>query len=141
MFFVSSISVYTVLMSGWVSNSKYAFDGAVRGTAQMVSYEVSIGLLFLSVCLCCQSLSLPEIVKVQEGVWLAFPLFLIMVMFFVSVLAETNQVPFDLTEGESELVSGFNVLLLLLLSSLLLFNNMTTLCKNNIFTYTQAKIN
>jgi len=109
LFFVSSISVYAVLMSGWVSNSKYAFDGAVRGTAQMVSYEVSIGLLFLSVCLCCRSLSLSEIVKVQEGVWLAFPLFPIMVMFFVSALAETNRVPFDLTEGESELVSGFNV--------------------------------
>ena len=109
LFFVSSISVYAVLMSGWVSNSKYAFDGAVRGTAQMVSYEVSIGLLFLSVCLCCRPLSLSEIVKVQEGVWLAFPLFPIMVMFFVSALAETNRVPFDLTEGESELVSGFNV--------------------------------
>ena len=73
-----------------VSNSKHTFDGAVQGTTQMVSYEVFIGLLFLSVCLCCRSLSLPEIVKVQEGVWLAFPLFLIMAMFFVSTLAETN---------------------------------------------------
>ena len=84
LFFVSSISVYAVLMSGWVSNFKYAFDGAVRGSTQMVSYEISIELLFLSVCLCCQSLSLSEIVKVQEGVWLAFPLFPIMIMFFVS---------------------------------------------------------
>ena len=73
LFFVSSISVYAVLMSGWVSNSKYAFDGAVRGTVQMVSYEESIGLLFLSVCLCCRSLSLSEIVKVQERGLFGFP--------------------------------------------------------------------
>ena len=78
---------------------KYAFDADVRGTTQMVSYEVPIGLLFLFVCLCCQSLSLLEMVKVQEGVWLAFPLFPTMIMFFVSTLAKTNRVLFDLTEG------------------------------------------
>ena len=94
LFFVSSISVYAVLMSGWVSNSKYAFNEAVRGTAQMVSYEVSIELLFLSVCLCCRSLSLSEIVKVQEGVWLAFPLFPIMVMFFVSAFGRNQSSAF-----------------------------------------------
>ena len=109
LFVVSSISVYAVLMSGWSSNSKYAFLGAIRAAAQMISYEVSIGLIIIAVILCVGSLSLSEIVMVQESVSFILPLFPAAVMFFVSVLAETNRVPFDLTEGESELVSGFNV--------------------------------
>ena len=109
LFVVSSISVYAVLMSGWSSNSKYAFLGAIRAAAQMISYEVSIGLIIIAVILCVGSLSLSEIVMVQENVPFILPLFPAAIMFFVSVLAETNRVPFDLTEGESELVSGFNV--------------------------------
>ena len=109
LFVVSSISVYAVLMSGWSSNSKYAFLGAIRAAAQMISYEVSIGLIILAVILCVGSLNLSEIVMVQENIPFILPLFPAAIMFFVSVLAETNRVPFDLTEGESELVSGFNV--------------------------------
>lgn len=109
LFVVSSISVYAVLMSGWSSNSKYAFLGAIRAAAQMISYEVSIGLIIIAVILCVGSLSLSEIVMVQENIPFILPLFPAAIMFFVSVLAETNRVPFDLTEGESELVSGFNV--------------------------------
>ena len=109
LFVISSISVYAVLMSGWSSNSKYAFLGAIRAAAQMISYEVSIGLIIIAVILCVGSLSLSEIVMVQENIPFIFPLFPAAIMFFVSVLAETNRVPFDLTEGESELVSGFNV--------------------------------
>lgn len=108
-FAVSSISVYAVLMSGWSSNSKYAFLGAIRAAAQMISYEVSIGLIIISVVLCVGSLNLTEIVLAQKNIWFFFPLFPAAMMFFVSALAETNRVPFDLTEGESELVSGFNV--------------------------------
>lgn len=109
LFAVSSISVYAVLMSGWSSNSKYAFLGAIRAAAQMISYEVSIGLIIISVVLCVGSLNLTEIVLTQKTLWFFLPLFPIAIMFFVSALAETNRVPFDLTEGESELVSGFNV--------------------------------
>ena len=109
LFAVSSISVYAILMSGWASNSKYAFLGAIRAAAQMISYEVSIGLIIISVVLCVGSLNLTKIVLTQEAVWFILPLFPIALMFFVSALAETNRVPFDLTEGESELVSGFNV--------------------------------
>nr|YP_009158770.1 NADH dehydrogenase subunit 1 [Crella elegans]AKO90227.1 NADH dehydrogenase subunit 1 [Crella elegans] len=109
LFAVSSISVYAVLMSGWSSNSKYAFLGAIRGAAQMISYEVSIGLIIISVVLCVGSLNLSEIVLSQTKMWYIIPLFPVGIMFFVSALAETNRVPFDLTEGESELVSGFNV--------------------------------
>ncbi|BFJ44962.1 NADH dehydrogenase subunit 1 (mitochondrion) [Fimbriaphyllia ancora] len=107
---VSSISVYAILMSGWASNSKYAFLGAIRAAAQMISYEVSIGLIIISVLLCVGSLSVTEIVLAQNsGVWFFFPLFPVTIMFFASALAETNRAPFDLTEGESELVSGYNV--------------------------------
>nr|YP_010426366.1 NADH dehydrogenase subunit 1 [Terpios hoshinota]USL48480.1 NADH dehydrogenase subunit 1 [Terpios hoshinota] len=109
LFAVSSISVYAILMSGWGSNSKYAFLGAIRAAAQMISYEVSIGLIIISVVLCVGSLNLSQIVITQATVWFILPLFPIALMFFVSALAETNRVPFDLTEGESELVSGFNV--------------------------------
>lgn len=109
LFAVSSISVYAVLMSGWASNSKYAFLGGIRAAAQMISYEVSIGLIIISVVLCAGSLNLTKIVAAQNTIWFFFPLFPAIIMFFVSILAETNRVPFDLTEGESELVSGFNV--------------------------------
>ena len=109
LFAVSSISVYAILMSGWSSNSKYAFLGAIRAAAQMISYEVSIGLIIISVVVCVGSLNLTEIVLTQKNIWFIVPLFPVAIMFFVSALAETNRVPFDLTEGESELVSGFNV--------------------------------
>jgi len=106
---VSSISVYAILMSGWGSNSKYAFFGAVRAAAQMISYEVSIGLIIISVILCAGQLNLTGLVNSQEDIWYFIPLWPAFLMFFVSSLAETNRPPFDLTEGESELVSGYNV--------------------------------
>lgn len=106
---VSSISVYAVLMSGWSSNSKYAFFGAIRAAAQMISYEVSIGLIIISVILCVGEFNITSIVLAQQNIWFVFPLFPAFIMFFVSALAETNRTPFDLTEGESELVSGYNV--------------------------------
>jgi len=108
-FAVSSISVYSILMSGWSSNSKYAFFGAIRAAAQMISYEVSIGLIIISVIICAGSLNLTQIVLAQKEIWFFIPLFPAFIMFFVSSLAETNRAPFDLSEGESELVSGFNV--------------------------------
>jgi NADH-quinone oxidoreductase subunit H len=109
LFAVSSLGVYGVIMSGWSSNSKYAFLGALRSTAQMVSYEVSIGFIMLTVVVCCGSFNLQTIIEAQENLWFIFvfpPLFL---MFFTSALAETNRHPFDLPEAESELVSGYNV--------------------------------
>jgi len=109
LFAVSAISVYAILMSGWSSNSKYAFFGAIRAAAQMISYEVSMGLIILSVILCVGELNLISIVNAQKYLWFFIPLFPAFLMFFVSALAETNRAPFDLTEGESELVSGFNV--------------------------------
>lgn len=109
LFAVSSISVYAILTSGWSSNSKYAFFGAIRAAAQMISYEVSIGLIIMSVIVCTGSLNLTDIVLAQRDIWYIIPLFPASIMFFVSALAETNRAPFDLTEGESELVSGYNV--------------------------------
>nr|WGC76374.1 NADH dehydrogenase subunit 1 [Plesiastrea versipora]WGC76387.1 NADH dehydrogenase subunit 1 [Plesiastrea versipora]WGC76400.1 NADH dehydrogenase subunit 1 [Plesiastrea versipora]WGC76413.1 NADH dehydrogenase subunit 1 [Plesiastrea versipora]WGC76439.1 NADH dehydrogenase subunit 1 [Plesiastrea versipora] len=106
---ISSIGVYAVLMSGWGSRSKYAFLGAIRAAAQMISYEVSIGLILISVLLCVGSLAFNKIVLAQNFIWFFIPFFPIVVMFLVSILAETNRAPFDLTEGESELVSGYNV--------------------------------
>ena len=108
-FAVSSISVYAILMSGWASNSKYAFFGAIRAAAQMISYEVSMGLILISVILCVGELNLSSIVLAQKEIWFFIPLFPAFLMFFVSALAETARVPFDLPEGESELVSGYNV--------------------------------
>lgn len=108
LFAVSSISVYAILMSGWGSNSKYAFFGAIRAAAQMISYEVCIGLILLSVIVCVGELNLIKIVNAQKDCWFIFPLFPAALMFFVSALAETNRAPFDHAEGESELVSGFN---------------------------------
>jgi NADH-quinone oxidoreductase subunit H len=106
---ISSLSVYGVIMAGWSSNSKYAFYGALRSTAQMVSYEVSLGIIILSVVLCCGSLNLTEIVEAQKTVWYGFIHFPMFVLFFISTLAETGRAPFDLPEGESELVAGFMV--------------------------------
>jgi NADH-quinone oxidoreductase subunit H len=106
---VSSLGVYGVLTSGWSSNSKYAFLGGLRSAAQMVSYEVSLGLIIISVLLCAGSLNLSQIVLAQESIWYIIPLFPVFIMFFISALAETNRAPFDLPEAEAELVAGFNV--------------------------------
>ena len=107
---VSSINVYSMLMSGWASNSKYAFLGAIRAAAQMISYEISIGLLIICVIFCVGSFNMIKInLSQNQGLFFGFPLFPILIMFFISSLAETNRTPFDLTEGESELVSGYNV--------------------------------
>lgn len=108
-FAVSSLGVYGIITSGWSSNSKYAFLGALRSAAQMVSYEVSIGLIIISVLLCAGSLNLSKIVLAQESVWYIIPLFPVFILFFVSALAETNRAPFDLPEAEAELVAGYNV--------------------------------
>jgi len=109
LFAISSLGVYGVIMAGWASNSKYAFLGALRSAAQMVSYEVSIGFVIISVLLCVGSLNLSEVVRAQETVWFAIPLLPMFVVFFISALAETNRAPFDLPEGESELVAGYFV--------------------------------
>ena len=106
---VSSISVYAIIMSGWGSNSQYAFLGAIRAAAQMISYEVSIGLIILAVVISSGELNLTGIVMGQAEIWYIIPQLPALVMFIVSALAETNRAPFDLTEGESELVSGYNV--------------------------------
>nr|YP_009504377.1 NADH dehydrogenase subunit 1 [Gracilaria chouae]AWX65716.1 NADH dehydrogenase subunit 1 [Gracilaria chouae] len=106
---VSSLGVYGIIVSGWSSNSKYAFLGALRSAAQMVSYEVSIGLILINVLLCSGSLNLTEIVLSQQKIWYAIPLLPALVMFYISILAETNRAPFDLPEAEAELVAGYNV--------------------------------
>lgn len=106
---ISSLGVYGIIIAGWSSNSKYAFLGALRSTAQMVSYEVSIGLILISVLLCSGSLNFTEIVLAQQYTWYIFPLLPIFIMFYISVLAETNRAPFDLPEAEAELVAGYNV--------------------------------
>ena len=107
LFAISSLSVYGIIMGGWASNSKYPFLGAIRSAAQMVSYEVSIGIIIINVLLCVGSLNLNEIVLAQQKVWFIFPLFPMFVVFFISALAETNRPPFDLPEAESELVAGY----------------------------------
>jgi len=109
LFAVSSLGVYGILMAGWASNSKYAFMGALRSAAQMVSYEVSMGFVIITVLLCAGSLNLSAIVHAQEKIWFAVPLFPMFVVFFISALAETNRAPFDLPEAEAELVAGYNV--------------------------------
>ena len=106
---ISSLGVYGVIMGGWASNSKYPFLGALRSAAQMVSYEVSIGLVIITVLLCVGSLNLTDIVLAQKKIWFCVPLFPMFVVFFISALAETNRPPFDLPEAESELVAGFMV--------------------------------
>lgn len=108
-FAVSSLGVYGIITAGWASNSKYAFLGCLRSAAQMVSYEVSIGLIIITVLLCVGSLNLNEIIDAQKEIWFVFPLFPLSIMFFISCLAETNRAPFDLPEAEAELVAGYNV--------------------------------
>src|SRR5210317_269649 len=107
LFAVSSLGVYGIIMAGWASNSQYPFLGALRSAAQMVSYEVSIGFVIITVLLCVGSLNLSKIVVAQKKIWFAIPLFPMFVIFFISALAETNRPPFDLPEAEAELVSGY----------------------------------
>lgn len=109
LFAISSLGVYGIIIAGWASNSKYAFLGALRSAAQMVSYEVSIGFVMVSVLLCVGSLNLNDIVLAQRHIWFCIPLLPMFVVFFISALAETNRSPFDLPEGESEIVAGFFV--------------------------------
>ena len=106
-FAVSSLGVYGIIMGGWASNSKYPFLGAIRSAAQMVSYEVSIGIIIINVLLCVGSLNLSDIVMAQQNMWFIVPLFPMFVIFFISALAETNRPPFDLPEAEAELVAGY----------------------------------
>jgi len=106
-FAVSSLGVYGIIMGGWASNSKYPFLGAIRSAAQMVSYEVSIGIIIINVLLCVGSLNLSDIVMAQQNMWFIIPLFPMFVIFFISSLAETNRPPFDLPEAEAELVAGY----------------------------------
>jgi len=108
-FAVSSLGVYGIITAGWSSNSKYAFLGSLRSAAQMVSYEVSIGLIIITVLLCVGSLNLNEIIDAQKETWFVVPLFPLLILFFISCLAETNRAPFDLPEAEAELVAGYNV--------------------------------
>jgi NADH-quinone oxidoreductase subunit H len=109
LFAISSLGVYGILMAGWASNSRYAFLGALRSAAQMVSYEISMGFIIVTVLLCVGSLNLSDIVMAQQTVWFVVPLFPMAVIFFISTLAETNRHPFDLSEAEAELVAGYNV--------------------------------
>jgi len=107
LFAISSLGVYGIIMGGWASNSKYPFLGSIRSAAQMVSYEVSIGIIIINVLLCVGSLNLKDIVLAQKNIWFIIPLFPMFVIFFISALAETNRPPFDLPEAESELVAGY----------------------------------
>lgn len=109
LFAISSLGVYGILMAGWASNSRYAFLGAIRSAAQMVSYEVSMGFIIITVLLCVGSLNLSDIVMAQKDMWFVIPLFPMAVIFFISTLAETNRHPFDMPEAEAELVAGYNV--------------------------------
>ncbi len=107
LFAISSLGVYGIIMGGWASNSKYPFLGSIRSAAQMVSYEVSIGIIIINVLLCVGSLNLNDIVLAQENLWFVIPLFPMFVIYFISALAETNRPPFDLPEAEAELVAGY----------------------------------
>ena len=139
LFAISSLGVYGIIMGGWASNSKYPFLGSIRSAAQMISYEVSIGIIIVNVLLCVGSLNLKDIVLAQKNIWFIIPLFPMFVIFFISALAETNRPPFDLPEAESELVAGYqteysgmmfamfwlgeyaNILLMCAMGSILLF--------------------
>ncbi|MEE8273450.1 MAG: NADH-quinone oxidoreductase subunit NuoH [Alphaproteobacteria bacterium] len=109
LFAISSLGVYGIIMAGWASNSRYAFLGALRSAAQMVSYEVSMGFVIITVLVCVGSLRLTDIVLAQKNLWFCIPLFPMFIIFFVSTLAETNRAPFDMPEAEAELVAGYNV--------------------------------
>ena len=109
LFAISSLSVYGIIIAGWASNSKYAFLGALRSAAQMVSYEVSMGFVIVTVLMCVGSLNLNDIVLAQRHIWFCVPLFPMFIIFFISGLAETNRAPFDLAEGDTEIVAGFFV--------------------------------
>lgn len=108
-FVISSLAVYAIIMSGWASNSKYAFLGSLRSIAQMISYEVSMSLIVMSVLVCSGSFNFSTIVLMQEDIFFCIPLFPLFIMFFISALAETNRPPFDLPEAENELVAGYFV--------------------------------
>ena len=109
LFAISSLGVYGIIIAGWASNSRYPFLGALRSAAQMVSYEVSIGFVIITVLLCVGSLNLSKIVEAQRGLWFCVPLLPMFIIYYISALAETNRAPFDLPEAEAELVSGYNV--------------------------------
>ena len=109
LFAISSLNVYSILLAGWSSNSKYAYLGALRSTAQMISYEISLGFTILSVVICVGSLNLSIIIESQQKIWFIIPLLPMFIIFYISMLAETNRHPFDLPEAEAELVSGYNV--------------------------------
>lgn len=135
LFAVSSLGVYGIILSGWSSNSKYAFLGALRSAAQMVSYEVSIGFILLTLVVTCGSFSLQEIIEFQEEVWFIIPFSPLFLIFFISGLAETNRHPFDLPEAEAELVSGYNVeysAMGFALFSLGEYSNMLLMCAMNV---------
>jgi NADH-quinone oxidoreductase subunit H len=108
-FSISALSIYGIILAGWASNSKYAFLGALRSAAQMISYEVCISVILIIVLFCANSFNLTEIVLIQQNNWFLVPLFPIFVVFLISMLAETNRVPFDLPEAEAEIVAGYNV--------------------------------
>lgn len=131
---ISSLGVYGIILSGWSSNSKYAFLGALRSTAQMISYEVSIGFIIVTILVCSGSFSLEDIIHSQRNVWFVIPFLPLALMFFVSALAETNRHPFDLPEAEAELVSGYNVeysAMGFALFSLGEYSNMLLMCSLN----------
>ena len=109
LFAVSALNVYSILLAGWSSNSKYAYLGALRSTAQMISYEISLGFIILNIIICTGSFNLSKIVETQQGIWFIVPLFPMFIVFYIAMLAETNRHPFDLPEAEAELVSGYNV--------------------------------
>jgi len=109
LFAISSLSVYGIILAGWSSNSKYPFLGSLRSAAQMISYEVSIGFIIVNICVCVGSFNLSTIVLAQNKIWFLIPLFPMFILFYISMLAETNRHPFDLPEAEAELVSGYNV--------------------------------
>ena len=135
---ISSIGVYGIIMSGWSSNSKYAFLGALRSTAQMVSYEVSLGFIILTIVLCCESFNINEIIFFQKNIWFVTNFFLLFLIFFISGLAETNRHPFDLPEAEAELVSGYNVeysAMTFALFSLAEYSNMLVMSSLNVILF------
>ncbi len=157
-FAVSSLGVYGIIMGGWASNSKYPFLGAIRSAAQMVSYEVSIGVIIINVLLCVGSLNLSDIVKAQKDLWFIIPLFPMFVIFFISALAETNRPPFDLPEAEAELVAGYqteysgmmyamfwlgeyaNILLMCSLGSILFLGGWLPPSQNYVFMFVPAPL-